>query len=223
MKDDAMENVSVLSVQVGRVAPLGASGVPSGFVKTGIDGPVALGLLGLAGDEQADPSVHGGPQKAVYAYAASQYAAWAADFPALAERFLPGSMGENLTLAGISEADICVGDVHAIGTAQLQVCQPRQPCFKLGLRFGNDRLPNAMIRNARSGWYYRVVQAGMIEAGDAVRLNSRPNPDFGLERLVQIIYRRNATAEDLERLAAMPGLASDIRAQAQLSVSSERR
>ncbi len=124
-------------------------------------------------------------------------------------------MGENLTIAGIDEADICVGDVHAIGSTRLQVCQPRQPCFKFALRFGNDRLPHAMIRNGRSGWYYRVLQPGIVRAGDSVTLDERPNPDFAFNRLVAIVYHRGATLEDMTRVAAMAEVASEIRRQAQ--------
>lgn len=126
-----MAGIHVLSIQTGRAATLGPYGVNSGFVKSGVDGAVEVGLLGLAGDEQADLSVHGGPEKAVYAYAAAHYAAWSQDYPEHADRFRPGSLGENLTIEGLDESDICVGDVHLIGDVRLQVCQPRQPCFKL--------------------------------------------------------------------------------------------
>src|SRR5678815_991080 len=91
----AMDAARLLSIQVGRIAPLGPDAVPSGFIKTRIDGPVAVGQLGLAGDEQADLSVHGGPDKAVYGYAAVHLAEWARDFPEHANRFTAGGVGEN--------------------------------------------------------------------------------------------------------------------------------
>src|SRR5580658_8419936 len=94
---------SLLSVQTGHVAPLGPDGVPSGFVKTGREDLVAVGVLGLEGDQQADLSVHGGPEKAVYAYAASHYPGWAKAFPGLAANFTGGAMGENLTVSGMDE------------------------------------------------------------------------------------------------------------------------
>jgi len=197
----------VNSVQVGAVAPLGPDGTPSGFLKRPAAGPIDVGLLGLAGDAQADLRVHGGPEKAVYAYAASRYSAWAADFPEHAAILHAGAFGENLTIEGFDEGGICVGDVHAIGSARLQVCQPRQPCFKLGLRFADPRLPPAMVINGRSGWYYRVLQPGVLEAGETLRLEERPNPDFRFDRLVAIVSGRGATTEELERLADMDGLA----------------
>jgi len=200
----------IASIQVGRIAPLGPERVPSAFIKTGIPGPVMARSLGLDGDAQADLTVHGGPEKAVYAYPARRYPDWAAAFPDLAPRFVAGAMGENLTVAGMDEDDLCVGDIHAIGGARLQVCQPRQPCFKLALALGEPRLAKHMVRTGHSGWYYRVVQQGTIAPGDGIELVDRPNPGFGFARLVTIINRGGATLPELEQLAAMPGLASRI-------------
>ena len=206
-----MTTASLLSIQIGRAAPLGPEGVPSGFVKTGIEGPIAVGPLGLDGDEQADLTVHGGHEKAVYAYPATHYRDWIADFQHHAALFLHGGVGENLTVDGWTERDLCVGDVHAVGTARLQVCQPRQPCFKFALRFGDKMLPKAMVRNGRAGWYYRVLQPGSINAGDAITLEDRPNPGFGFDRLVAIVNFHDATDEEVRAMAAMTGLASRLR------------
>ena len=206
-----MTTASLLSIQTGRIAPLGPDGVPSGFVKTAIGGPVEVGTLGLVGDEQADLSVHGGPEKAVYAYPEAHYRDWIDDYPHHAARFVAGGVGENLTVADWTEADLCVGDIHAVGTARLQVCQPRQPCFKFALRFGDKLLPKAMVQNGRAGWYYRVIQPGTIQAGDAIAVVDRPNPDFGFERLVQIANFHDASRGELEAMAAMTGLASGLR------------
>jgi MOSC domain-containing protein YiiM len=207
------------SVQVGRIAPLGPEAVPSGFIKRAVAGAVRVGPLGLDGDAQADLTVHGGPEKAVYGYAANHYPTWAMDFPALAKRFQAGSMGENLTVAALNEDDICVGDVHAIGSALLQVCQPRQPCFKLALAMGESRLGKAMVRNGRSGWYYRVLQDGAISAGDEVRLAERPNPDFAFSRLVTIVNLGGATMAEMRVMAEMPGIASRIAAKARAALA----
>jgi MOSC domain-containing protein YiiM len=208
----------VLSVHTGKVAPLGPEGVPSGFVKLARPGPVAVALDGLDGDAQADLSVHGGPDKAVYGYAADHYPAWAADHPQHAARFGPGAMGENLAIAGMDEASLCVGDIHRIGSALLQVCQPRQPCFKLGLHFNDPLMLRAMVRSERSGWYYRVLEPGELRAGDAVRLQERPHPDFAFSRLVTIVYRRNPTPKELARMAEMEGLARQWRIEAKQSL-----
>lgn len=208
------------SIQVGRIAPLGPEAVPSAFIKRAVAGAVAVGMLGLDGDAQADLTVHGGPEKAVYGYAADHYPAWANDFPSLAERFLAGSMGENLTVTSLREDDICVGDVHAIGTALLQVCQPRQPCFKLALALGEPRLGKAMVRSGRSGWYYRVLRDGAIAAGEEIRLAERPNPDFAFSRLVTIVNLGGANMAEMHALAEMPGIASRIAAKARAALAS---
>jgi MOSC domain-containing protein YiiM len=200
----------VRSVHIGLAAPLGPQGVPSGFVKRATEGAVEVRDLGLAGDQQADLRVHGGPDKAVYGYAIAHYDAWRRDFPEHVRIFGPGSVGENLAIDGITEADICVGDVHAIGTTLLQVCQPRQPCFKFALRFDDDRLPPAMTVNGRAGWYYRVLQTGRLSAGDEIDLRERPNPDFSFARLVELLSRRNATKEELTQLENMTGLATQL-------------
>lgn len=207
------------SIQVGRIAPLGPDGVPSGFVKRGIDHDVAVGTLGLAGDEQADLTVHGGPDKAVYGYAAAHYPRWAAAFPALADRFRAGAMGENLTIDGLDEDAICVGDVHAIGDALLQVCQPRQPCFKLALAFGEPRIGKAMVKAGRSGWYYRVVREGRIAAGAPVLLADRPNPGFAFSRMVSIVNFGGASRDEAEALATMAGVAANIAARARAGLT----
>jgi len=202
---------SVLSVQTGRAAPLGPKRLPSGFVKTARHGPVAVTVSGLEGDEQADPIAHGGPEKAVYAYAASRFPSWAEEFPGLADHFAGGAMGENLTIAGLDESGICVGDVHAIGSALLQVCQPRQPCYKFALRHANKKLPKAMVRLGYSGWYYRVLQRGHVQAGDALVLHHRPHPDFAFARLIEIVYHGHASRDELARMADMAELAGQWR------------
>ena len=210
-----MIKARLYSVQVGRIAPLGPQAVPSAIVKSRIDGPVAVTSLGLAGDEQADPRDHGGPEKAVYGYAAAHYPDWVADHPEHAALFVAGGVGENLTIDGWVESDLCVGDVHRIGTARLQVCQPRQPCSKFVLRFADSKMAKAMVRNGRAGWYYRVIEEGALSAGDTVELVDRPNPDFAFDRLVEIVNRRRATAHQFAALSRMEGLASDIRHWAQ--------
>jgi MOSC domain-containing protein YiiM len=209
---------AVLSIQVGTIAPLGPDGVPSGFVKRPVAGPVHVGVLNIDGDVQADLSVHGGLDKAVYGYSAANYARWLEDFPEHRSILAPGVFGENLTIVGLTEADIRVGDVHAIGSVQLQVTQPRQPCFKFALRMGDARMPAAMVRSGRSGWYYRVLEEGILTVGDTVRLIDRPNPDLLFTRLVEIVYRRRVDEGELARLADAVGLADWLRVAARRSL-----
>lgn len=209
---------TLASIQVGAIAPLGPKLVASGFVKRAVGGAVAVGSLGLAGDSQADLTVHGGPDKAVYGFGEPAYAVWRAAFPEHAERLHPGSLGENLTLRDMREDDVSIGDVVGIGTAVLQVTQPRQPCFKLALRFSDSRLPAAMVRNARCGWYYRVKQTGVVTAGDAVALLERPNPRWTIERFFRMVTQHTVGEAELIELAEMDGLAEHWRRVAKVSL-----
>jgi MOSC domain-containing protein YiiM len=209
-----MRSPILLSVHAGKVAPLGPEGVPSGFVKKPVQGPARVTPLGLAVDEQADLSVHGGFEKAVYGYSFEHYAAWRKEYPRHTNVLVPGGFGENLCIDGLRESEICVGDVHRIGSCLLQVCQPRQPCFKLALRFSDKMMPKAMIKSGRAGWYYRVLEAGELTPGDAIHLEDRPNPDFSFARLVELISHGKATQAELERMQDMPGLASDWQTRA---------
>jgi MOSC domain-containing protein YiiM len=217
-----MQEPRVISVHVGKVAPLGPEAVPSGFVKHSVEGPVNVTLLGLGGDAQADLSVHGGPEKAVYAYALAHYEAWRREYPQHVALLHPGAFGENLCIEGLQEVDLCTGDVHRIGSSLLQVCQPRQPCFKLALRFDDKLMPRAMIRTGRAGWYYRVLEPGTLSRGDTVHLEDRPNPDFPFARLVELISNGKATHAELERLKDMQGLASGWQSRAREILAAAR-
>ena len=209
----------VRSVQVGPVAPLGPSGVPSGFRKNAATRRVAVEHLGLEGDAQADLAVHGGPDKAVYVYPEAHYARWRDALPEHSALLRAGGFGENLTVSGLDEDTTCIGDVFDIGSARLQVTQFRQPCFKLALYFGDRRLPQAMVRSGRSGWYARVVREGSIGYGDAVLLATRPNPTWSVRRLAQSLLHRAATPDELAELSGMEGLADGWRRAASAAVT----
>lgn len=206
------------SLQIGKIAPLGPDQVPSGYVKRPTANRVTVAASGLGGDAIADLSVHGGPEKAIYGYSLAHYNSWKEEHPEHADRLALGAFGENLTIDGLTEADICLGDVHRIGPVLLQVCQPRQPCFKFALFFGDKRMPKAMVRSGRAGWYYRVLEGGTIGAGDTIELAARPQPGFRFSRLVEIVNRGGATREELVALAGMDEVASQVRQAAQASL-----
>jgi MOSC domain-containing protein YiiM len=213
---------SVQAIRVGRVRPLGPEGVPSGFVKDAVEGPVRVRSLGLEGDEQADLRVHGGIDKAVYGYAVSNYAGWRADFPEHAAQFTAGAVGENLVIEGLDEGSVCIGDVHEIGTARLSVCQPRQPCFKLALRFGDERVVHAMVENGRCGWYYRVVREGVVRPGDRVKCVERPNPAWTVARFVALAPRQGFSQGEWQELTHLEGLAAGWQERARRRVHAPR-
>ena len=174
---------SVVSVQVGQIVALGREGVPSAFIKRPVTGAVMVGRLGLVGDQQADLRVHGGADKAVYCYPIEHYARWREMLRGKEDLLVPGGFGENLTTQGLDEGQVCVGDIFQIGRARVQVTQPRQPCFKLALRFEDPQMIKAMVRNGLSGWYLRVLEPGSLEAGASIELLDRPNPTWSISRL----------------------------------------
>ncbi|MBY0375464.1 MAG: MOSC domain-containing protein [Bryobacteraceae bacterium] len=156
----------ILSVQAGRLRDLDYRGqkVRTGIFKEPVSGPVAVRRLGLEGDQQADLRVHGGPWKAVYAYPSEHYARWRAEYP---HRDFPyGFFGENLTIEGLTEDQLETGDLIRAGSALLQVTTPREPCFKLGTKFGDMQFIRRFAESGRSGFYLAVLEEGILEAGD---------------------------------------------------------
>jgi MOSC domain-containing protein YiiM len=159
---------SLISVQVAvpRVVLRDGVEVPTGIFKAPVEQRVFMRALNLDGDRQADLVNHGGRDKAVYAYPSEHYAAWKNELPG-AE--LPwGSFGENLTVAGLLERDVCLGDRFQIGAAEVVVTQPRIPCFKLNLKFQRDDMAKRFLASRRTGFYLRVLREGEIGAGDEI-------------------------------------------------------
>ena len=170
-----MRSARVVSVNAGgptRIGTRRGRPVGSGIVKTPVAGRVAVRGINVEGDVQVDRRVHGGPDKAVYAYAREDAAWWADEL----QRELPfGMFGENLTTEGVDCSGAVVGERWRIGTVLLEVAQPRMPCFKLGLRFGDPRMVRAFARASRPGAYLRIVEEGELGAGDPVDLVERPD------------------------------------------------
>ncbi len=194
------------AVSAGSVRPLPPEGHPSGIFKQAVIGPVRLGPEGLAGDEQADRRVHGGPHKALHHYAAENYARLAAAFPAKAALFVPGSLGENVSTTGWDEDTVCIGDVFRIGAATVQVSQPRQPCWKINHKFGEEELMRFVAEHCIAGWYYRVLEGGPIAAGDAFALIERNTEAVTLQRLWFSFRAHRPDIDELARLRTTPGL-----------------
>ncbi len=217
-----MPTFAVLEVRVGRVKPLGPKGTPSAIDKAPVAGPAVADTLGLAGDEQGDPRHHGGPDKALHAYAVAHYPLWRAELPNEAARFQPGGFGENLVVEGISEAGICLGDRFRLGGALLEVGQGRQPCWKLNLRFGRADMARRVQETGRTGWYFRVREPGVIRAGTQAMLAARPNPDWTLTRVARLLYHDRGNRADLAAFAALPGLTDGWRRLAERRLASGR-
>lgn len=210
-----MTAFQVIEVRVGRARAFGPRGQPSAIDKAPVDGPVLVTADGLVGDEQGDPRHHGGPDKAVHAYAFAHYAAWASELPDAADRFRAGAFGENLVLEGVTEANVCMGDRWQIGAVLLEVSQGRQPCWKLNVRFGRSDMARRVQRSGRTGWYFRVLEAGSVAAGARGVLVARRHPDWPLSRVAQVLYRDVLDRASLECIAALPGLPESWRRLAQ--------
>jgi MOSC domain-containing protein YiiM len=167
----------VISVNVGLPKDVESHGriVRTSIWKEPVTGPVRVGALNLEGDRQSDLTVHGGPHKAVYVYPSEHYAAWRRelDRPDLAW----GAFGENLTIEGLLEDVVRIGDRLRIGTAEFEVTQPRMPCYKLGIRFGDDLMVRRFARSGRSGFYLAVIKEGTIAGGDAIAFDPRAEDD----------------------------------------------
>ncbi len=181
-----------------------ARGERSAIGKSVLAGPVAVGELGLAGDEQGDPQHHGGPGKAVHHYARDHYAYWRSqlgDHPVLD---VPGAFGENLSTTGITENNVCLGDRVRIGGAVLRVSQGRRPCWKLGVRFGVPNMARRVLVSGRTGWYYAVEVPGVIAAGDDIVVIDRRFPDWPLNRLLHLVLRRGGSADEIRAALRLP-------------------
>lgn len=194
------------AVFVGTPVPLAPEGQLSAIVKHPVAGPVHVGFHGLAGDEQGDKRVHGGPEKAVHFYAPESYALLAAARPELAGQLTPGVLGENLSARHLTEAEVCLGDVYRIGTVRLEVSQPRRPCWKIDNRLDSPGLNRVVVELGCPGWYARVLTPGVLAAGDEIELLHRPAPAMPLSRLLAADRAHRPDAAELLTLAAAPGL-----------------
>ncbi len=165
----------IISVNVGvprQISVRRGRPMMSAIAKAPVDGRVRVEGVNLAGDDQADRRVHGGPDKAVYAYAREDMDWWESE---LGRELPPGMFGENLTLAGVDVSGAIIGERWRAGTVELEVCQPRLPCSKLGLRFGDLRMVKRFGEASRPGAYLRIVTEGELGAGDEIELLSRPD------------------------------------------------
>jgi MOSC domain-containing protein YiiM len=173
--------------------------------KEPVSGPIRVSTLNLAGDGQADLSVHGGADKAVYVYPAEHYGYWRTELPGVD---LPwGAFGENFTSEGLSEDGVKIGDRLRIGSAEFLVTQPRMPCFKLGIRFGRPDILKTFLRSGRSGFYLSVAREGEVAAGDPIHLDAGPEDGLTVADIVNL-YAFDSENQDLlrraTRLAALP-------------------
>jgi MOSC domain-containing protein YiiM len=208
-----LQHANIVSIQVGLPRTLGREDAldpaerlwTTGIFKSPVAGAVWLGRLNLAGDGQADLKAHGGPHKAVCVYPAEHYSLWRAEL-SLSEMSY-GSFGENFTTQGLLEGEVCIGDVFAVGTASVEVSQPRSPCRKLARRWQVSDMVDRVLASGRTGWYLRVLREGEVRASDELVLMERSCPEWTIERATRLMHRDNADRDAALALSACPALA----------------
>lgn len=198
----------ILAVLTGKARPFrGAE--PSAIAKLPVAEAVAVDAMGLAGDEQADRTVHGGVDKAIHHYPADHYDWWRRQLDDAPLLDAAGAFGENISTLGLDEQTVCLGDRFRLGSALIEVSQARQPCWKLDHRFGVKGVMAKVVASRRTGWYYRVLEPGTVQAGDMLILEDRPFTDWPLASLFALLVGGEAKARlaDLAALRNVPALA----------------
>jgi MOSC domain-containing protein YiiM len=182
----------------------------SGIFKTPVEGPVRLTKLNLEGDGQADRRFHGGPDRPILAYSAGHYPAWREELQK--PDFPHGAFGENFTIDGLDEDRVCLGDEYLLGGAiRLQVSQPRQPCWKLARKWQMVELTDLVKKSGRTGWYLRVLEEGVAEAGMPLELVERPHPEWTISRAHRAFDLRKKEPETARLLLHVSELSNDWR------------
>jgi MOSC domain-containing protein YiiM len=205
---------ALLSIQVGPPRSYGDDAAANAFdrpwttgiYKQAVAGPVTVHRTFVEGDGQADDVNHGGADKSICAYSADHYEHWRQHLD-LAE-LAPGAFGENFTLAGITERDVCIGDSWAIGDLVVQVSQPRQPCWKLARKWRIKDFADQVIASGRTGWYFRVLEPAQVRAGDHAVLVARPHPEWTIAEANRAMYARPFDLFGCAALAAVPLLSA---------------
>ncbi|MCR2834521.1 MOSC domain-containing protein [Parerythrobacter lacustris] len=196
-----MNPIPVEALCVGQPAPF-RDGELSAFAKTKVDGPVRITREGLKGDTQADRRNHGGQHMAVHLYPRSHRAFWLQKIGAEPLLDEPGAFGTNLAVDGLAEADVMLGDRFRLGSALLEISQPRMPCWKIEHHFGHKGMVAAIIASARCGWYFRVIEEGEAQADDILERVEAQRTDWTVaEVFAELANPKSATT--LERVKAM--------------------
>jgi len=203
---EGLRSMKLLSVNIGKPRGVPCQGklVRTGIYKEPVSGAVMANELGLEGDGQADLSVHGGKDKAVYAYPHEHYAYWADELGR--DDFVFGQFGENLTVEGLLESDLAVGDRLRIGDALLEVSQPRSPCLKLGIRMRQADFPKRFVASGKSGFYLRVIESGSLSAGDPIEHLQGGQGLPTLSELLDAYYHVGDHVELVKRAIDTPAL-----------------
>ncbi len=192
-------DLEILGVFVGKGRFLENSKVKSAIFKERVLGKLDIRLDSLPGDQAVDLKHHGGLDRVIHHYSNEQYAHLKRVFPESASLFVPGSYGENITTEILTEKKLCVGDVFRLGTALVQVTEPRKPCSMIDTRYGFKGVLKEIVKSRRYGWFYRVLEEGSVEAGDRITLLERPFEKLNLDRLIEEIFQKKEKNIELIR------------------------
>ncbi len=176
----------VHALLAGKAVPF-ANGERSAIGKWYLTGEVRIGMLGIEGDEQADLRYHGGPDKALHLYPHDHYPRWQDEAPGHPLLNMAGAFGENISTTGLTEDAVCIGDRFRMGTALIEISQGREPCWKQAHRMDWPKLPKLMVKEARSGWYFRVIEPGVAEAPCVLEPIDRPHPEWTVRRVFRMV------------------------------------
>jgi MOSC domain-containing protein YiiM len=204
--------MKIVSVNVGMPREVLSNGVRvmTGIFKEPVDGPVMISALNLAGDKQADLRVHGGVEKAVYAYPAEHYDYWRHELPGTTLSW--GMFGENLTTEGLREEALCIGDRLRVGSAILTVTQPRTPCYKLAIRFERTDMIKRFLRSGRSGFYFSVAEPGEVSRGSRIEILSRDPRAVTVADIARLYLGQTHDAELRQRAISVDALPANWKA-----------
>ena len=213
--------MKIISVNVGLPREVVWKGITvrTAIFKVPVAGTVAIRELNLAGDQQADLTVHGGSEKAVYVYPIEHYEYWRKQLPDVS--FSWGAFGENLTTEGLSEDTLCIGDLLRAGSAILQVTQPRMPCYKLQLRFNRDDMIKRFLVSGRSGFYLSVIEPGDVGPGSRVEILDRDRDSVTISDIVRLYLGQARDPELLQRATNVTSLPENWKTQLRLRAQNQ--
>lgn len=197
--------MKIVGLYIGKKRPFGPRAQFSGIDKRSVD-RAEIDELGMVDDVQVDKRFHGGSERALHQYALKSYERIIKRFPLLHKTALPGSIGENLTVNGMNDTNVCIGDTYQMGPLVLQVSSPRIPCWKISHKMNMPDLDKFVAEKQITGWYYRVMEGGCLSIGDEVTCLERPNPDLSISRFISINNDKEASPDTLIKAASAVGL-----------------
>ena len=184
-------------------------GHPTGIFKNKIQDSITVTKLGLVGDYVADKRVHGGPEKAIHHYPAENYDILIREYGSITSSLIPGALGENISTIGLTERNICIGDIFRVGGVMLQVSQPRSPCWKINHKFEIGTVSRFIQSERITGWYYRVITEGLIEEGEYMRLQERPHEQVTVAQFLDVVHNHRPDPSKLMNLENLSELSQE--------------